>query len=96
MKAVALITESENNEPNQWQYDKIMTAIAYDIELDVVFMYKGITQIFNNKIWKSLELYGVENIFYTQTTISKLPLINAKKINDNQLRDLIKHSDFIL
>ena len=64
MKAVALINEFDNPESNQWQFDKIISAIAYDMDIKVVFMPNALTQLTENPAWKSLSIYGIEDIYF--------------------------------
>ncbi|VAW34272.1 hypothetical protein MNBD_GAMMA01-1580 [hydrothermal vent metagenome] len=98
MKALALITAAGNTDVTQWQFNKIMAAIAYDLELNIVFMCAGVEQLTNNKIWKCLELYGVENIFVLEQNLytPQNYLFGATKIDTNRLQQLIQLSDIII
>ncbi len=98
MKAVALITEKKNTDSAQWQFDKVMSAIAYDVDLSVVFMPNAIDQLFHIKAWNSLELYGVKDI-YTFTTVDSPEIqshIPTRMIDAKQLSHMINHADIIL
>ena len=98
MKAVAIIKQLDNDQANQWQFDKVMAAIAYDIELTVVFMPNAIKQLTFNKAWKSLILYGVDGIFfYNKSDIKNYhSLVNTQEINSEQFSLFIQKTDLIL
>ena len=96
MKTLALITENIDSQQAQWQVDKIMAAIAYDLDLSLVFMHGGLTQL-ENKAYSNLSLYGIEHVFYLkqQKQITQ-PLVNAQSINLQGLKQLIQQADLVL
>lgn len=96
MKTLALITENIDSQQAQWQVDKIMAAIAYDLDLSLVFMYEGLTQL-ENKAYSNLSLYGIEHVFYLkqQEQITQ-SLVNAQSINLQDLKQLIQQADLVL
>lgn len=98
MKALALISEKNNSNAAQWQFDKIMAAIAYDFELSIVFLFDGVAQLQKNQAWKSLEIYGIENIYKLSDNHPNTlkSTINYIEVNDEQLNQLIQQSDIIL
>ncbi len=99
MNAVALISQNPSDQQQSaWQYDKVMAAIAFDIDLIVVFIEEGLKQIQNNKAWKSLDLYGVEQVFYVSETPldHSLLLFKVEQINSAQLSDLIANTEMVL
>lgn len=98
MRAVAIIKELNSNESNQWQFDKVMSAIAYDIDLKVVFMPNAISQITKNKAWKSLSLYGVDAVYFLNSNkiVNYKNLIGVDEINSIQLSKYIKEADIII
>lgn len=98
MKAVAIITEFDNDTSTRWYFDKIMSAIAYDVELTVIFMPNAIKQLTHNKAWKSLSLYGVDDVYFlnSKNTKNYHALINTKEINSDQLSLFIQQADMIL
>jgi sulfur relay (sulfurtransferase) DsrF/TusC family protein len=98
MKTLALITQKFNSDAAQWQFDKVMAAIAYDCELSVVFIGQGIEQLKHNKAWKSLEIYGINDV-YTLTNDNQdmnKALISCKTLNQHQLKQLITCAQLIL
>jgi sulfur relay (sulfurtransferase) DsrF/TusC family protein len=92
MKAVAFVTDANNSKKAQWQYDKIMAAISFDLEVDIIFMKDGLEQVQKNQSWKSLDFYGIESVYYfsSDSKIIKSPIFQVKHINKNELIDLIK------
>ena len=96
MKTLVLITEHIDSQQAQWQVDKIMAAIAYDLDLSLVFMYEGLTQL-ENKVYSNLSLYGIEHVFYLkqQEQITQF-LVNAQSINLQDLKQLIQQADLVL
>jgi sulfur relay (sulfurtransferase) DsrF/TusC family protein len=98
MKALALVTEEVGSDSVQWQFDKIMAAIAYDLDLTLVFVNNGLLQLEKNKAWKSLALFGVNQVYYiveNKQMIMK-PLFDVKPLTGKQLKTLIDQTDFIL
>jgi len=98
MKILALISAAKGSQQAQWQFDRVMTAIAYDLDLSVVFMTSGIEQLTHNKIWNSLELYGINNIYILSSgaaILNKL-LFKVKNIDSNDLKNLILESELII
>jgi len=98
MKAVAIITETNNSDANQWQFDKVMSAIAYDMELSVVFMPDAINHITKNKTWNSLVLYGIDEIYFynSRELIDYQAQFHIQEINSSMLRRLIMKVDIVL
>lgn len=98
MKAVALINEFDSPESNQWQFDKIMSAIAYDVDLKVVFMPNAIKQLSQNSAWKSLNIYGVNDIyFYNLNALKKINSpFETQLITSEQLQNFIQQADIVL
>lgn len=101
MKAVAIISQFCNDESTQWQFDKIMSAIAYDMELKVVFMPGTEKQLIQNIAWKSLALYGVYDVYIFNASNPKNMDINTSQIDyqiidTTQLISFIQQADLIL
>jgi len=98
MKALALITLESSDSKNQWRFDMLMSAIAYDIEVSIVFMHKACSQISDNRMWKCLSLYDVEDVFYYRDDQSPLvnPLFNATKISKEKLHSLLHEVDLVI
>jgi len=97
MKAIAFITEFSSSETTQWQLDKVMAAIAYDLDISIVFMHDGLSQLENNKAWCALEMYGVENIYYLNFTDKLIkPLFKVKQITTITLKKLTSLAELIL
>lgn len=98
MKALALITEQQDSKAAQWQFDKVMAAIAYDLDLTIVFLNHGIQQLQFNQAWKCLNIYGVTSIYaITEKHIQNTAyLIDAKSMNIAELKNLISKSEFVL
>jgi len=97
MKAVALISNNDLTKC-QWQFDRIMAAIAYDFDLSVVFICEGIQQIISNKAWKCLSRYGVDKVYYhgKNRLQNNEALFNAELLSQYQLQKLIKTADVLL
>ena len=98
MKTVAFISQKVNSKLLQWQFDKIMSAIAYDLDLKIIFINNGLDQIENNKIWRSLAIYGIDDVFYFSQSKGKFnkPLFNIKEIDENELKSIINQAEIIL
>ncbi len=98
MKTVALITQKNKTKSAQWQFDQVMAAIAYDLDLTIVFVNQGITQLRHNRAWKCLTLYGIDSIYvlYENDTINKSSLIPANEINMSELKQMISEARLIL
>jgi len=98
MIALALVSETHNNHSAQWQFDKIMAAIAYDFDIQVVFIHHGIKQLETNKAWNSLTLYGVDQVFYLaeDDEIIDQPLIDVEAITFSQFHKLLALAEIIL
>ena len=98
MITVALITDITDSPAAQWQFDKVLAAIAYDCEMSIVFIHYGKQQLITNKAWKCLDLYGVENVFYLadKTTAVEKPIFKAREMSIEQLKTLLKRSDIII
>ena len=98
MKAVAIVSEYKNKKSNQWQFDKIMSAIAYDMDLSVVFMPGAIKQITKNKAWNSLALYGIDAIYFLNSHNLKdyQTQLKLQEINIALFNQLIHKADIVL
>ncbi len=98
MKALALITEQQDSKAAQWQFDKVMAAIAYDLDLTIVFLNDGRQQLQFNQAWKCLNIYGVTSIYAINENHEKNTeyLINAKSMNMVEFKQLISKSEFLL
>lgn len=98
MKAVAFVTEENNSIKAQWQYDKIMSAIAFDLEVDIVFMKDGLEQVNKNQSWKNLNFYGIESVYYfsSDSKTIKNPIFQVKHINKKELIYLIKQAELFI
>ena len=98
MKAIAIIKNLNSDESNKWQFDKVMSAIAYDVDLSVVFMPSAIKQLSSNKAWISLKLYGVDAVYFLNSNKLKnyQSLIKVEEISPNQLRIIIQKSDIVI
>jgi hypothetical protein len=94
MKVIALIS-SANNQLNQFQYDKILAALTFDLDVTVIFMEASFVSLLDLKIWRSLSLYGVKNVYYYSKG-AKLKTEVANEINDIELKLLLNNSDLIL
>ena len=96
MKALALINHAINHPHANWQLDKILTVIAYDLDLSVVFMPAGISQL-QNKAYLNLEMYGINSVFYLQNSPKTDNIIvPARAINYEKLKNLIQQAQLIL
>ena len=103
MKGLAIITQNFEDERLQWQYDKIVAAIAYEVDLTVVFVGAGIYQLTHSKAWRTLEIFGVEEVYY-QTNSSRLKqrmekmqlVVEAEQIESLELKKLIAESDYLI
>ena len=98
MKTIALITEKNATKSAQWQFDKVMAAIAYDLDLTIVFVNDGIKQLQLNPAWKCLNIYGLDSIYVVsnQTNKKKDFLIHVDEINMTELKQLISGSQLLL
>jgi sulfur relay (sulfurtransferase) DsrF/TusC family protein len=98
MKAVALVSNGIDNNTTQWQYDKIMSAIAYDLDLSVIFINKGLEQLNNNQSWRSLDLYGIDKVYYFSLDCLTIenPIFQVNKINKIELKELLKQTDVFI
>lgn len=97
MKAVVLISE-KNPKEIQWKYDQVMALIAYDFDISVVFIGSGCAQLQNNKAWKCLSMYGVENVYVISQNNNYVnnTLFKVTDISNFLLQKLIKNSEIIL
>lgn len=94
MKALAFITSKDENF-NLYQYDKIIAALTFDFELSVVFMDDGLESMIQQKVWRSLAIYGVDEMFYYgESQDDSIDIV--KEINKSGLKELINSSDVIL
>lgn len=97
MKALALVTQSNNSIESQWQFDKIMAIIAYDFDIDIIFINAGIKQLESNKAWNCLEMYGVKNIFYLNEGVTDIVHTTiAKPISYQQFQLLLQQSEIVV
>ncbi|MCF6319435.1 MAG: hypothetical protein L3J83_09200 [Proteobacteria bacterium] len=103
MKTIALITQDNNTDAAQWQFDKVMAAIAYDLDLTIIFIDHGIKQLQLNPAWKCLDIYGIDSVYIIseKVTSNKVTtnndfLISAKTINVHELKQLISDSELLL
>jgi sulfur relay (sulfurtransferase) DsrF/TusC family protein len=98
MKAVALVSQHNNSDSIQWQFDKIMSAIAYDLDLTVVFIHKGLKQVKENTMWKTLQMYGVEEVYYLSQDNESIidPLFTIKKITNENLKRIFEQAEVFL
>jgi hypothetical protein len=94
MKTLAFITTNDER-LNQFQYDKILTALTFDWDVIVVFMNAGFETMIENKIWRSLSLYGTQNVYYLGPEKLTKDSV-AVKIKHEQLMKLIEESGVIL
>jgi len=96
MKALVLITQN-NEKQIKWLFNRVMAIVAYDVDLSVVFVGDGCNQLTENKIWKSLPIYGVDNIFDFDTNLQREKyLLPTKSISANELKKIIAQSDLVL
>ena len=97
MKALAFVTHG-NNMPTQWQYDKIMSAIAYDLEITIIFINDGLEQIHNNQSWKCLDIYGIKEVYYFSPDCQAIvtPIFQVSKIGEEKLHRLIKQAEVFI
>ncbi|MBL4661083.1 MAG: hypothetical protein JKY19_12065 [Alcanivoracaceae bacterium] len=98
MITVALITDTTNCPAAQWQFDKVLAAIAYDCEMYIIFIHNGKQQLLTNNAWKCLDLYGVEEVFYLadETAPIEKSIFKVREINTKQLKKLLNRSDIII
>lgn len=97
MKTLAFISEENNTQSAQWQFDKVMAAIAYDLELSIVFVNQGVAQLQYNHAWKCLKIYGVDSVYVVyDKDINNNCLISAKELNMSELKQMISESQLIL
>ncbi len=99
MKALAIINQAPVDANTvQWSFDKVMAAIAFDLEVTVVFMGAGIDHIYDNKAWKSLDMYGVETVYCLQHAAKpdKQALFEATSIDMAQLRAMIADAEMMI
>jgi sulfur relay (sulfurtransferase) DsrF/TusC family protein len=97
MKALALVSQSNNSQPAQWQFDKIMAAIAYDFDINIVFLNSGIEQLLENKAWKCLEMYAIKNVFYLSNSFAdKVSTTMAQPISHQQFQLLLQQSEIVI
>lgn len=98
MKTIAFITEDNNTDAALWQFDKVMAAIAYDLDLTIIFTGNGIKQLQLNPAWKCLNIYGIYSVYIIseEVTTNNGFLISAKTINIYELKQLISESELLL
>jgi sulfur relay (sulfurtransferase) DsrF/TusC family protein len=96
MKVLALVTDN-NDKRVRWLFDRILAMIAYDVELRIIFINDGCKQLIDNKIWKALSMYGVDEIYDFDATIQRHEcLLQSKRISSTELKSMIKQADIIL
>ena len=98
MKTIALISEEYNTNAALWQFDKVMAAIAFDLDLTIVFLNKGIQQLQLNQAWKCLNIYGITSIYVISDEHKDIAdcQIKFKKLNMVEFKRLISQSEFLL
>lgn len=98
MKAVALVSQQKHSDSLQWQFDKIMSAIAYDLDLTVIFINQGLEQIKLNTMWKTLQLYGIDEVYYLcqHNKIICDPVFNIKQIQEDDLKHIFMQAEVFL
>ncbi len=96
MKALVLVTDN-NDKHIRWLFDRVLAMIAYDIDLRVVFINEGCKQLIENKIWKALPMYGVDEIYDFDATIHKNEsLLCSESISSTELRLMVAQADIVL
>lgn len=95
MKVLALIPES-TTEKAQWQYDRVMALIAYDLDVLVVFMNPD--KLLKNKAWKCLDLYGVNDVFVFGNDVDAVnkAVFKVKIISLVKLQELINSAVIVI
>jgi len=101
MKALAIISQNKSDKENRWYFDKLMSAVAFDLDITFVFKDNGIQQLSENKYWMSLSLYGIDKVFIFQEstrieTKEHAERANNKTVDAAQLQALIAESDMLL
>lgn len=98
MNTIALITEEHESDAAQWQFDKVMSAIAYDCDLTIVFYNKGIQQLQLNQAWKCLNIYGITSIYVINEKHENNAdyLIKAENLNMNEFKQIISQSELLI
>lgn len=97
----------------QESLDVLLMASAFDQQITVVFMDDGVFQLKSNQdtqgsaiknftqAFKALPLYGIENIFVDEDSLTTRGLkkedllINVKLVNTQKLTDIFKQQDAI-
>ncbi len=96
MKALALITNN-NDKQIKWLFDRILAMVAYDVDISIVFVGNGCKQLIENKVWKALPMYGVDEIYDFDATLPRqMFLLASKGISSTNLRLLAQQADIIL
>lgn len=97
MNTVALITDNDAIK-SQWKFDRIMAAIAYDVDLSIVFMCEGCKQITTNKAWKCLSMYGVDRVYFYHENHLKIEssLFEVRPLTKRQLKQLISNAETLI
>ena len=96
MKALALVTDNDDRQV-RWLFDRILAMLAYDIELRIVFIEDGCKQLIENKIWKALPMYGVDEIYDFDATIHRHEcLLPSESISSTEIKTMIAQADIIL
>ncbi len=96
MKALALVTDN-NDKQIKWLFDRVLAMIAYDIDLRIVFINEGCKQLIENKIWKALPMYGVDEIYDFDAIIQKNEsLLRSESISSTELRLMVAQADIVL
>ncbi|MCF6288307.1 MAG: hypothetical protein L3J53_03600 [Proteobacteria bacterium] len=94
MKTLAIIFAT-STESTQWQFSRVMALISYDVDLAVVFIDDGGKQLLQNKIWKSLSLYGVSEVFVLNNN-GKEAVFEVAEINNDKMQQLILAAEVII
>ena len=97
MKALSIIKNNINHTQQQWHFDKIMTAIAFDLDLTIVFCGKQNQQFVIEKMWNSLPIYGIDQV-YCQKIDGAIytTILDLNDMTTPELREHIATADIIL
>lgn len=99
MKALAFVSESAHSRQSVWQFDRVMSLLAYDYDLTVIFHNCGLSQMVENKAWRNLTLFGVNGVYYVieNDFIDESNfLIPAKRISAKEVSVLIQDADLVI
>jgi hypothetical protein len=97
MKVLGIIKNTINHSQQQWQFDKIMAAIAFDLDLTIVFCSKENQQFVIEKMWNSLPIYGVDQVYCQQMDgATYTTVLDIDNITTAELKKQIAIADIIL